>query len=75
MMREIEIPLSVIKAAMSPDVTGIYAIATVKVDWPELQLTEEQQIANRLAFMAGEQEPYPDHSVFKIRIPRIPPRV
>jgi hypothetical protein len=41
----------------------------VEVDWPELRLTEDQIITNACARAAGQPEPYPDHSIFSVRIP------
>lgn len=42
----------------------------VKVDWPELQLTEDQIAANAAAWWRQEDEPYSDHSIFSVVIPR-----
>lgn len=41
----------------------------VKADWPELRLTEEQILANGIARAYDQEEPYPDHSIFSVRVP------
>ena len=41
----------------------------VEVNWPELQLSERQILANALARSAGQIAPYPDPSIFSIRVP------
>ena len=41
----------------------------VKVDWPELRLTEEQIFANAAARVMGREEPYPDKSFINVVVP------
>jgi hypothetical protein len=43
----------------------------VAVDWPELQLTEEQIVANAIACANGQRDPYPDLSIFTVRVPYV----
>ena len=52
------------------DWLGQWLSVHVRVDWPELQLTDEQILANGLARAEGKQEPYPDNSIFRVLIPR-----
>lgn len=66
-MREIRIP----RIDWSK-VLGHSCNVPVKVDWPELQLTEDQILANAVAFANDEPYPFPDHSMFVIVIPRPP---
>lgn len=42
----------------------------VHVNWPELQLTEAQMMANALAASAGLDVPYPDPALIDLIIPR-----
>jgi hypothetical protein len=42
----------------------------VRVDWPELQLTPEQQKSNTLALVSGKNPPYEDHSRFAVVLMR-----
>jgi hypothetical protein len=44
----------------------------VRVDWPELRLTEEQVFANAAAHAFNQPEPFPDPSIFliELEIPR-----
>lgn len=42
----------------------------VKVDWPELRLTQDQVMANAVADADGEERPYPDNSYIEIVINR-----
>lgn len=64
-MREIRLP----NLNNVPD-GGAWVAVPVKVDWPELQLTEEQVFANAVALVMGREEPYPDHSFFTVLIQR-----
>jgi len=43
------------------------------VDWPELQLTEEQTLAlaNAIAAANGQPAPYPDWSLFAVELERV----
>ena len=43
-------------------------VITVKVDWPELRLTEDQIVANVLATVHGAERPYPDLSFISIEL-------
>jgi hypothetical protein len=67
-VRTISIPQHVIDAATSLPKGACIEFA-VEVDWPELRLTEDQIITNACARAAGQPEPYPDHSIFSVRIP------
>lgn len=73
-MRKIVIPAHVIeKAAFSNQIGGRCISFAVKVDWPELQLTEEQIYENAIALLDGRELPFPDHSVFSIEVPYVDP--
>ena len=48
---------------------GCSVTIPVKVDWPELRLTEGQMMANAVAMSAGHARPYPDKSIFNVVIP------
>jgi hypothetical protein len=41
----------------------------VRVDWPEVQLTEEQSFANAIARAFGGDPPYPDHAFINVIVP------
>lgn len=65
MARRITIP--------SPDwskIDGFCAIIPVKVDWPELQLTDDAILVNAVAAVNGDEPPYPDLSIIKVVIER-----
>ena len=64
-MREIRIP-----APDWDDIAGVAAIIPVKVDWPELRLTDDQIVANAVAMADGADPPFPDHSFFTVRVER-----
>ncbi|MCU0521434.1 MAG: hypothetical protein MUF84_12160 [Anaerolineae bacterium] len=49
---------------------GAYVAVPVLVNWPELEPTEEQMMANMVARVMGREEPYPDHRFFTVLIPR-----
>ncbi len=68
-MRKVTVPLDTIRAWLD-DLVGVAVEIPVYVDWPELQLTEEQMLANAVALAAGEPDPYPNQSLFAIRITR-----
>lgn len=71
MTREIHIPTDIIlKARIDSGLPSMCVLYPVCVDWPELRLTEEQVLANILAKLDGYPEPYPDHSIFAIRLDR-----
>ena len=71
-MREIKIPEKGIRAAVGQyGVAGQYISVPVAVDWPELQLTEEQIIANGLARAAGQPAIYPNNAVFAVMLPYV----
>lgn len=56
-------------------VEGTCVVVPVKVGWPELQLTEEQKLANAIARANDAEPPYPDLSMIEVRIerPEFPP--
>lgn len=68
-MRTIKIPQAVIDRAVHGPITGVCLEFAVSVDWPELQLTEEQIFANVLAHLDGLETPYPDQSIFSVTVP------
>lgn len=70
-MREIRIPADILlKARIDSGLGGMCVLYPVCVDWPELRLTEAQAIANAFARAYNQPEPYPDHSIFAIRLER-----
>lgn len=56
------------------NVVGINAVVPVKVDWPELRLTDAQIVANGLAQEFGYERPHPDHAIIEVEIPRSRPQ-
>ena len=70
-MRTITIPDKALQMAADPNVPGAYIECAVTVDWPELRLTEEQSLANALARAYGHEPPYPDHSIFSLKLSRV----
>jgi hypothetical protein len=73
-MRTITIPQAVIDRAAHGPITGVCLEFAVAVNWPELQLTEEQMIANVLARLDGYETPYPDQSIFSVTVPWATPK-
>jgi hypothetical protein len=71
-MRTITIPLAVLRRAVDGPFLGTHIEFSVCVDWPELQLTEDQIVANAVAWAAGQEPPYPDHSIFMVSVPYDP---
>lgn len=51
-------------------VEGARACVPVVVDWPELRLTMDQIVANAVAKLDGQPEPFPDHSFINVEIER-----
>jgi hypothetical protein len=45
---------------------GRYACVAVRVDWPELRLTESQLLANAVARVNDQPLPFDDNSFFSI---------
>lgn len=68
-MRSIAIPIEVLARAAHGPVAGTCLEFAVAVDWPELQLTEAQMIANAIALANGQRDPYPDLSIFSVTVP------
>lgn len=68
-MREIKIPLQTIKK-WADNPVGVCLSIPVKVDWEELQLTEEQVLANSFAMVNDKDIPYPDKSIFCVKVCR-----
>ena len=56
-------------------INGTAVSIPVVVDWPELQLTDDQIAANGIAKANGEPEPFPNHAIFDVVIERPVPRV
>jgi hypothetical protein len=73
-MRQIEIPRTVIELATSTRPQGRNVAVAVKLDWPELQLTELERVANALAIARGERPRFPDRSIVQVLIPVVVPR-
>lgn len=66
-MREIKIPIERIKKWIEKP-EGIALVIPVIVNWQELKLTEDQQIANCIAEVNGKRKPYEDNSIFDVVI-------
>ncbi|KKN42475.1 hypothetical protein LCGC14_0712850 [marine sediment metagenome] len=64
-MRTIRLPAKVLQEY---EWKGRYSVCTVKVDWPELQLTDDQIVANAHAMLYGQERPHPDLSLISIEI-------
>lgn len=75
-MRRIIIPHDAMLAATAPigsqHYDGTHVLLPVQVDWPELQLTDAQKMANIVALANGRRTPFPDPSIFHVQIPRVP---
>lgn len=67
-MREIVIPRKILDEALRAHESGFALSYPVHVNWPELQLTDNQVISNAAATAAGLVAPYDDNSVFTIRL-------
>jgi hypothetical protein len=52
------------------EIKGVAAVFPVIVGWPELQLTPDQHLANAIAALDGQPEPYPDPSIINVEVPR-----
>jgi len=66
-MRTITLP-----ASMWQEHDGMFIEVVVKVNWPEVQLTDQQSFENAIARIAGRPLPHEDHSTFAVRLPRRP---
>lgn len=64
-MRRITIP-----AINWDEVVGNTAIVPVKLDWPELRLTNHQMLENAYAVADGREAPHPDPSYVEIVLER-----
>ncbi len=73
-MRTIHIPEKAIRRLLDGPITGTVLSVPVAVNWPELQLTEEQIMANAWAAAWGKPFPYPDRSIFAVDLPFVLPR-
>lgn len=76
-MRTIDVPYAMIRAAVQltsdAPTGGNCVVFPVKVDWPELQLTEDQMLANAAARACGQPPPHEDRSIFTVRLPLVFP--
>ena len=68
-MRNITIPQWVLKRAVNGPIEGAWLEFPVQVSWPELRLTEEQILANAVAWVSGAPLPYDDNSIFSVILP------
>lgn len=64
-MREIKLPRIVDK-----DGPGWGVVIPVQVDWPEVQLTEQQAFENMMARACGAMPPHEDHSFINVVLTR-----
>lgn len=69
-MRRITIPEATVELAASTELKGRSVIVPVKLDWPELQLTHDQIVANAVARAEGLPDPHPDLSIVSIELIR-----
>jgi hypothetical protein len=69
-MRSITVPERVLQQ-IAGGFTGTALYWPVEVDWPELRLTEEQQLANIGARLRGEPPPHDNHQIFTVVLPRV----
>ena len=67
--REIVVPVEFLKRWASGTERGFQMAFPIVVDWPELQLTSDQQFENSMARVAGINSPHVDHSIFSIVLP------
>ena len=68
MRRVICLPESAIRQSAFGPYEGRCLRVPVKVDWPELRLTDDQIFANSIAKLDGQPLPYPDNSIFDIEL-------
>ena len=52
------------------NLAGARAVIPVKVDWPELRLTEQQMLENAFAVAHGHEPVWYDASIFEVIIER-----
>lgn len=64
-MRKIVIPADVMQQVIDCD-HGRRTCLPVKLNWPELQLTDDQVLANAVATANRQPEPYPDQSYIEL---------
>lgn len=72
--RTITMPVAFAEELRDNTLGGAFLCQPVKVGWPELQLTEEQIMANAIALAWGRDAPFRDKSIFEVRVPRVAPR-
>lgn len=72
-MRIVKVSVKAITAAPLGPAGGRTLHIPVTVDWPELQLTDAQRLANAAARVAGVATPYPDQSLFTLEVPYVVP--
>ncbi len=68
MRRIICLPEVFIRQAVFGPYEGRCIRVPIKVDWPELRLTDDQILANSIARLDGQPLPYSDNSVFDIEL-------
>lgn len=64
-MKTIIIPADVMQRIIDCNI-GRRTVQPCKVNWPELQLTEEQVLANAIAHSKGHGDMYPDPSYIEL---------
>jgi hypothetical protein len=78
MTRKVVIPQTAIFRAAYGPVAGRALLMPVQVDWPELQLSEQQRFENSLWRSLPHRTtpiPHHDHSIFDVELPYLDPRV
>lgn len=64
-MRKITVPSNVMQQVLDCK-GGARVCLPVKLNWPEVQLTDEQVLSNALAVAAKEPQPFPDLSYIEL---------
>jgi len=70
-VRKIVIPEAMLRRAVEGPVMGRALTLTVAVDWPELQWTEEEMVANAVAAAWGEPMPFPPRFLISVEVPYV----
>ena len=72
-LRTLKIPADILRKMHTEPILGRAVVFPVHVDWPELQLTEGQILANAAWLACGGHgdKPFPDPALFSIEIPYI----
>ncbi len=72
-MKRITVPMAAMSEywrQVSP--VGRSMIVVVRLDWPQLRLTENQLVQNSVARALGHEPPHPDPALIEIELPYVP---